>query len=210
MRKVAAVSLMAFGLLLLPARPAEAQGFWRWLEELSGPKLNGPGFEVLFVCHSETPVDSKHVFISPQCVQADRSKRWISIGAQVYALAGDNNLTADPDDRVDAFGILPVVDLNFPQGFAVGGGLGVRRYASAGGTFSKPDVEAWVKWRPLVTLLDPDVGSRTTASARYEWLELRLAFVFHGGFDAGRFGPGTRALSAEVRPVVFIGVNLLR
>jgi hypothetical protein len=201
---------MAFGLLLLPARHAEAQGFWRWLEELSGPELSGPGFEVVFVCHSETQVDNKNVFISPQCAAADRSKRWISIGAQVYALAGDNNLTADPDDRVDVFGVLPVVDVNFPQGFAVGGGLGVRRYAAAGGKFSKPDVEAWVRWRPLVTLLDKEVGTRTTVSTRYEALEIRLAFVFHGGFDADRFGPGTRALDAEVSPVLFIGVNLLR
>jgi hypothetical protein len=201
---------MAVSLLLLPARPAEAQGFWRWLEELSGPEISGPGFEVVFVCHSETQVDGENWFVSPQCAAADRSKIWISIGAQVYALAGDNNLTANPDDRVDAFGVLPVVDVNFPQGFAVGGGVGARRYAAAGGKFSKPDVEAWVRWRPLVTLMDRDAGTRTTASTLYESLELRLAFVFHGGFDAGRFGPGTSALDAEVSPVLFIGVNLLR
>ena len=213
MRNVAAVILIGVGLLFVPARPAEAQGFWRWLEELSGPGLSGPGFEVVFICRPEEPQDGKTWFLSPQCAGADRTKKWISLGVQFYALAGDNNLTVDPDDRVDAMGFLPVVDFNFPQGVAVGGGVGVRRYAAAGGRFNEPDVEAWIKWRPLVIFLDRNSKTErdlTKPVTRLEWLEIRLAFVVHGGFDAGRFGPGTPALDAEVSPLLFIGVNLLR
>jgi len=210
MRRMA-VSVLFLVLLAVPAAPAEAQGFWRWLEELSGPEIGGPGFDVLVFCQGvdrRKPEPSDGWFVSPGCADARRDRRWVSLGAQVYALTGKNNLTPDPNDRVDAWALLATADVSFPRGFAVGGSLGTRRYASAGGSFSRLHGEAVVKWRPFVTL-DPE-GPRAAPSWAREFFEVRAVFVFHAGFEAGRFGPGTPALDAEVRPVLVLAFNLIR
>lgn len=195
--------------LSVPAAPAQAQGFWRWLEELSGPKIGGPGFDVLVFCYGVKRLErSDGWFVSPNCVDASRNRRWISLGTQVYFLNGKNNLTTDPDDEVNAWAVLGTADISFPNGLAIGGSLGTRRYSSVGGSFSRLHGEMVLKWRPFVTF---DSRARTAEGSWVrELLEIRGVLVFHAGFDAGRFGPGTRALSREARPVLVLAFNLVK
>lgn len=213
MRRVTAVSLVVASVMLLTAQPAEAQGFWRWLERLSGPEISGPGFDAVLICRGLDRLDpdetTTHWFISPQCVDARRDRFWISVGAEVYALAGDNNQTADPDDRVDAFGILPFVDLNTPMGLSVGAGVGMRRYSAGTGPFKKATIEAMVKWRPFATLAGREARQAAPSLLR-DFLELRVGLVYQGHFEEGRFGPGTPALESDVSPVLILAFNLLK
>jgi hypothetical protein len=214
---VAFVAVVVFGLLLMPARPAEAQGFWRWLEELSGPEIHGLGFELSGLCWGTT-VDSgdpgtrepRSWSANPYCLDKRRDEKWLSIGVQFYALVGDNSLTDDPHDRVDALGFLPTVDSMFSRGIGVGGGVGLRRYSTPAGSFHKPDLEAWLKVRPIALINQTRRTATATQSLRDDWLEFRLGLVFHGSFDEGLFGPGTRALDSETSFVLITAINLVR
>ena len=209
MRRLTALALLAVGVLLLAPQRADAQGFWRWFERLSGPEISGPGFDAVVVCRGQdTRNDQTGWFPSPYCVDANRERLWVSVGAQVYALAGDNNQTSDPDDRVDVYGVLPFIDVNLPVGVSVGGGVGLRRYSAGAGSFNKPVVEGVVKWRPLRTLARD--GSREAPSIRHDFLELRLALVYQNSFEAGQFGRGSPALDGDVSPVFFVAFNLVK
>jgi hypothetical protein len=211
MRRLTGIVLVAMGALLVSPQAAAAQGFWRWFERLSGPEISGPGFDAVFLCQGvrRGGAGESGWFASPYCVDARRDQRWISVGAEVYALAGDNDQTQQDDDRVDVTGIMPFVDFNIPQGFAFGAGVGIRRYSAGAGSFNKPVVEGVVKWRPL-TLLVPGGTGREAPSLRHDLLELRLALVYQGEFEARQFGRGSPALDADVSPVFIIAFNLVR
>jgi hypothetical protein len=199
------IAFVIVGVLGAFARPVEAQGFWRWLEELSGPKVHGLGFELSGLCWG-TDVDSgaRSWQPNPYCLDTRPDEPLVMVGIEFYMLVGDNSLTDDPNDRVDALGFLPTVDVQLARGLAAGGGLGVRRYATPAGTFNKPDAEAWVRIRPIAL-----VAQSERRSAGHDWLEFRLGVVFHPSYAEGLFGPGSRRL--ESGPSFFLGtqINLL-
>ncbi len=209
MRRLTAVALVALSMLLMTARPADAQGFWRWFERLSGPEISGPGFDAVFFCRGVrgSADASTGWFVSPYCSDARRDHNWISVGTQIYALAGDNNQTQTPNDRVDVIGVLPFVDFNTTFGVSVGGGLGFRRYSAGTEPFHKADIEGVVKWRPFAMMRG---GDRDRASISHEFIEVRLAFVYQSEFESGQFGRGTPALDGDVSPVLFVAFNLVQ
>lgn len=217
MRRFSLVAIIVVSVLFVPARPAEAQGFWRWLEELSGPRLDGLGFEITGVCWG-TPVPEARQAAgetavwsaSPYCLDKRRDRKWLGIGMQFYVLVGDNSMTDDPNDRVDALGFLPTVDFMFSRGVGVGGGVGFRRYATPADTFIKPDVELWVKVRPVAMANDFRDVATQRQSLRDDWLELRFGMVFHPSYAEGLFGTGSRALDAGPSFVFMAGINLIR
>lgn len=224
MRRLTAVVLVTAGVLLLTPRGAEAQGFWRWFERMSGPSVQGPGFDVMLACYgvrrlpgnstepppAETPRTS---FISPQCADVARHRPWLSAGVSVYRLAGDNDLTGAADDRVDVLGTLPFIDYNFPTGLAASLGVGNRHVSTPAGDFNKPVVEVMAKIK-VIRLVDALRGGAAARSVGpsfdRDFIELRLGLVFEGSFDEGDFGPGSRALDASAEPAVIIAFNLLQ
>lgn len=203
MRRTIAIGLIGFAVTLLSPRPASAQwGWFRWIQELSGPgdfDLNG--FVVTFGCvegsstaqgsrenHSPAPV--RYVF-------CDKSSRWKHVkrfmGA-TYALGdGTNNLEypvgVEKLERVrasiytvtGAFRINPYVD--------AGGSGGFMRFEGT------PDVivtryllEPFVAVRPLAFLADKgDSDSARDRLARA--VEFNGALViFPQGFRLSDFG----------------------
>jgi len=220
MRRFSLVAIIVVSVLFVPARPAEAQ-LWRWLEELSGPTLHGPALEFSGLCRGlegrnqntqdytqgEGAPQTKWS-VSPYCSGLDPKQQWIELGVQVYMVAGDNTMTEESGDRVDAIGFLPTVTFMFDRRIGVGGGVGVRRYSTPYGHFSKADLEAWLRLRPL-SVIDGLVNPGGSGEGG-DWLEVRAGWVFHSSFPEGRFGRGTAALDAGPSFFLMAGINLIR
>ena len=220
MRRLVAVTLVVVGLLLLPA-DAHAQGFWRWLEYLSGPEISGPGFDIVFACRGQKrlPVstlaqpqydDTQDWFFSPYCVDAKRDTFWISIGSAVYMLAGDNNQTNEPDDRVDLSAVMPFVDFNWSFGLAASAGVGIRHYEAGASSFNKAVTEFVGKARPLRIVAALRGTTAQGPSLAQDLIEVRFGAVYQSAFEAGQFGPGTPALDGDFSKVFVLAFNLVR
>jgi len=211
MRKLATLALVAAGVLLLTPQSADAQGFWRYFERLSGPPVNGPGFELAFLCHGLNRGDGAHeIFPSLQCVDVSRDRPWVSLGLQTYRLGGENDLTRRENDRVDVVGVAPFVDFNFPFGVAVGGGVGVRRISAGRDSSMEPVGEIALKFRPFRFLAwsrTADRGSLAPPSLSRDFFEVRGIAVFEGGFEAGDFGFGSRPVDGGVNFGLVLAFN---
>ncbi len=211
MRRPMTLALVVAGVLLMAPRPAAAQGFWRYFERLSGPEVSGPGFDVVLFCHGvEQGRQESSAFVSPLCSRARRDRIWISAGAQSYLLAGDNNMTQDPDDRVDVIGVVPFVDVNFPAGFAVGAGFGVRHYSGGSESFNKPVFEAALKLRPGALIARARGVSRDRPSFALDFFEIRPGLVYQGAFEPGQFGRDSEGLESDWSFVLFVAFNPLQ
>lgn len=211
MRRASALSLMIGLLVIASASPAEAQGFWRWFEKLSGPKIGGLGVEVTFLCPRPAdpaagePSRFRKPTVELSCKSVDRSLRhWFSAGAQMYILTGDNSVTDDPNDRVDVTGIVPFATWHMVRGLSLSAGPAIRRYSTPAGQFTEVPIEIWLGIRPVRT--SHGLRAASTFNGREDFLELRFGLVLHPGFDEGDFGPGTPAIDREVSG--FIGVML--
>lgn len=182
MRRLAAVVLVVFGLLALPTR-ADAQGFWRWLEELSGP---GPfkdinGFELPVTCF-ETPNGSRGVEWLPpwRCLADSGITPKVTLSFDLASGTGKNNLSYDPalftrepgDVSARLYGFAVTYSV-IPRAVDVGVLVGRIRLGSLPvvDSVTRTRLEPRLVVRPLVFGVSrDDEGGRYRAS----WLELRL------------------------------------
>jgi hypothetical protein len=85
-------------LLALPAR-ADAQGFWRWLEELSGP---GPfkdinGLELPLACYGTRDLPKAEGWFPPWvCLASPETHPTFTLSFDLASGTGRNNLAYDP------------------------------------------------------------------------------------------------------------------
>jgi hypothetical protein len=205
-------------LIVLVPRVAEAQGWWRWIEQLSGPgPLMGPEFEVGLYCIKEP--DPKSIGSQGLFCDADPNNAVkAAIRLDVAWMWGKNNLTypagTDVPDNVHAFSWLAAVDVAPKPWLEFGAGFGAVRFSNTPGTsFSKPAIEpVRVIWKPFAMksgLTRQEQVRRGAFQIRYRGI------VLPSGFTAEDFGavPGTFDAGAEfINSVSFVVnvVNLLR
>jgi hypothetical protein len=200
MRRAIAIGLIGFAVTLLSPRPASAQwGWFRWIQELSGPgdfQLNG--FTVTFGCvesRSESQANREAGPPPVKYVFCDKSPRWRSVkrfmGASYAIGDGTNNLTypngTEVFERVKAsiyqatgaFRINPYLDAGASGGFMRFSGtpdVVVTRYL----------VEPFVAVRPLAFLADDGDTARDRLARAIEFNGALV--IFPQGFRLSDFG----------------------
>jgi hypothetical protein len=188
---------------------ASAQGWWRWIEQLSGPgPLKGPEFEVGLYCFSGSgsPALASQ---GPFCDTDPEHDVKAAVRLDVAWLWGKNNLRypagVTVPENVRAFSWLAAVDVAAQPWLEIGAGLGSIRFSNTpADSFSKPAIEPIrVIWKPLAM-----------KSGAADWLEafqIRYrGIVLPSGFTAEDFGavPGTFDAGAEFINSVSFVVNL--
>jgi hypothetical protein len=189
MSSAPAVMLMLLALMLLPARPASAQGWWRWLEELSGPgPLTGPEFE--FTVHAITSGQGGRQGLFSDVDPKNAGKVKGAIRVDVAYMWGHNNQTyaagVSAPANVHAFAYLGAFDGAVRPWLDLGAGAGVLRFSNTpGGAFSKFALQpVRVIWKPFAMKhsTDREFVMRQAFQIRY------TGMVVPGGFDAADFG----------------------
>jgi len=227
MRRIAAVGILMVGIVLASARPASAQGFWRWLESLSGPgPSHGGGIEIAVLCtgfakdravDADATATSRRTFASLSCGRLARNRVRTTVGFAASFLSGDNTLQYDPGtpvDQTDTVRIstwMGIVDIGVHRAVEIGFGAGVMRFSHLPvSPFTRLAIQpVRVSWKPL--------AMRSTGDARRdyrnEFLVVRLdATVIPGGLEAEDFGalPGTfKTPRGEILGSYSILINVL-
>jgi hypothetical protein len=219
MRRLAAVVLVVFGLLALPTR-AEAQGFWRWLEELSGP---GPfhdinGFEIPLTCF-EAPSGRQGVELLPpwRCLADSGINPKVTLSFDIASGTGKNNLsyaptafTGEPGDvSARLYGFAVTYNL-VPRAVDVGMLVGRLRLGSLPvvDSVTRTRLEPRLVVRPLVFGVNRD---DERGRYRASWLELRLVpLILPKRFTGGDLGSTTDlGTGAEILMSYMVVINVV-
>lgn len=229
-RRVVHSASLVIVLLFLTVRPVSAQdGFWRWIERLSGPGgYQGWGATLTPICvgvekESRTAEDPDRdtdpaikIFPDLGCGKSSRNHFRAMLRFEVaWLTADDNPLVYDPprtprELRTRAFSFIPAVDIGITRWLEAGAGIGFIRFSGdLFDGFSKPAIQAIrLTAKPLLFLRADD------AKKRYglEFLQVRyIATVIPDGFEAHEFGavPGTFSTGTEFLSGVSFVVDVL-
>jgi hypothetical protein len=198
--------------------PASAQeGFWWWLERLSGPgAYHGWGATWTAVCvgtrkdsrtaddRDVAAADTRIYVDDPGCGTLARNQPRATLRFQVaFAGADGNPLQYDPprsgdDLHTRVFALIPAVDFGVTPWLEAGAGIGLVRFTGdAFDGFSKPAIQ-------LIRLTGKPLRFYPTDDPRkrygLEFLQIRyVATLIPDGFDAQEFGavPGTFSTGTE-------------
>jgi hypothetical protein len=218
MRRLLTVVFLALGLVAVDARPASAQGFWRWLESLSGPgPSHGWGLEVPLLCTGVRTLPEATGVRLLGCGQRGPTPVPVTVGLSASFLRGDNTLDyapGTPADRIDRVSISTVtgfVDVGIHPAFDVGFGAGLMRIGDLPvASFTRLVLQPIrVAWKPLAMSRTGDARR----DYRREFLVIRFdATLIPGGLVAEDFGavPGTfKTPPGEIIGSYLVLINVL-
>ncbi len=184
MKRLMLVGLAVLACLVVPARPAEAQaGFFRWLEQLSGPgPFWGAGAEVYALCvghkksepaaENSTAAASASVFVDLNCGKAAPNHITFKLGGHYSGQRGKNKLTLDDDDDVTTSHTVMVTgDLGVHPAIEVGTAYGRVRFVSFTETADKNI------WEVVRITIKPGAFKSTGAAIR-DYRRAGYAFRF--------------------------------
>jgi hypothetical protein len=201
MRRAIAIGLIGFAVSLLSPRPASAQwGWFRWIQEMSGPgPLALQGVTVTFGC-AQGDVETKEAPAKAalyRYVFCDYANNWKSI-KHFYGITtmwgdGENNLIFPAGheklERVKTSLYLGFGTLRLYPGLDVGAALGFTRFTGTPDiTVTKFIINPFVAVRPVGLFLDKDkAGSLANFFGRAIEFNAGL-IILPQGFHLNEFG----------------------
>jgi hypothetical protein len=201
MRRAIAIGLIGFAVTLLSPRPASAQwGWFRWIQELSGPGPFGlQGVTVTFACsQDERAKQEREGAALYGYVFCDYASNWKTIrhfyGVTAMWGDGENNLVFPADreklERAKTSLYLGFGTLRLHQGFDVGASLGFTRFSGTPDiTATKFILNPFVAVRPVGLFLDKNKKAKAWAEFLGGAIEFNVGLIIlPQGFHLSDFG----------------------
>ncbi|HSC27417.1 MAG TPA: hypothetical protein VLD67_09095 [Vicinamibacterales bacterium] len=227
-RRHVTASIVATVCVMFSATPASAQdGFWRWLERLSGPgPYHGWGVSVTPLCFGVVKKDRLAAdpdrggpvepFLDIGCGKASRNDFRAMLRFEFAWLGADDNKLEYDGDRTrdelktNAFSFIPAVDFGVTRWLEIGAGMGFIRFTGdAFDSFSKPAIQPLrVRAKPL--LFRRNLPTEQKLAYPLEFLQIEyVVTLIPDGFEAQDFGavPGTFSTGTEFLSSVSVVVD---